>query len=176
MEALTDRSRANIIATASIARVVRYVAHASIAISTLLTLLFQKPFPDKSFYVFDGKPFCEYHYHEANNSLCASPRCGMPIEGPCAVAHSGDRYHPAHFVCESPSCKERLDDEYWEIDGTRLCDKHARSHPMFEESQAPSESGGRDDSRDSLGSVSSYDPGHASMARARKRMTRYVDL
>ncbi|KAI0306626.1 hypothetical protein B0F90DRAFT_1814485 [Multifurca ochricompacta] len=28
-----------------------------------------KPFPDKTFYVFDGKPFCDYHYHEANNSL-----------------------------------------------------------------------------------------------------------
>lgn len=138
----------------------------------------QKPFPDKSFYVFDGKPFCEYHYHEENNSLCASPRCGMPIEGPCAVAHNGDRYHPAHFVCESPSCKERLDDEYWEIDGTRLCDKHARSHPMFEEMKAPSESDRRENGevRDSLASISSYDAGHASMARAQKRMTRYVDL
>ncbi|KAI9452241.1 hypothetical protein BJY52DRAFT_1405826 [Lactarius psammicola] len=30
-----------------------------------------KPFADKTFYVFDGKPFCDYHYHEANNSLCA---------------------------------------------------------------------------------------------------------
>lgn len=43
-----------------------------------------KPFPDKSFYVFDGKPLCAYHYHEVNNSLCAAARCGQPIEGPCA--------------------------------------------------------------------------------------------
>ena len=96
----------------------------------------QKPFPDKSFYVFDGKPFCEYHYHEANNSLCASPRCGLPIEGPCAVAHNGDRYHPAHFLCELRSgqaCKTRLDSEYWELDGLRLCDRHAREHPAWRE-------------------------------------------
>ena len=60
----------------------------------------QKPFPDKSFYVFDGKPYCAYHYHEENDSLCAAGSCGMPIEGPCAVSHSGDRFHPDHFTCE----------------------------------------------------------------------------
>ena len=132
--------------------------------------------------MFDGKPFCDYHYHEANNSLCASPRCGLPIEGPCAVAHNGDRYHPAHFVCEYSACKERLHDEYWEIDGMRLCDRHARSHPMFEDpgtrSRYPFDEGGEDEgrTRDSLASTFSYDPGNASFGRAQKRMTRYVDL
>lgn len=58
----------------------------------------QKPFPDKSFYVYDGKPFCAYHYHEKNDSLCAAATCGQPVEGPCAVSHAGDRYHPEH-VC-----------------------------------------------------------------------------
>ncbi|KAL5529143.1 hypothetical protein ACEPAG_5117 [Sanghuangporus baumii] len=83
-----------------------------------------QPFPDKEFYVFDGKPFCRYHYHEANDSLCAARECGQPIEGPCAVAHTGERYHPEHLVCQFRRCTERLE-EYWEIDGLMLCERHA---------------------------------------------------
>ncbi|KZT26549.1 hypothetical protein NEOLEDRAFT_1177545 [Neolentinus lepideus HHB14362 ss-1] len=84
-----------------------------------------KPFPDKTFYVFDGKPFCAYHYHEANDSLCAAATCGQPIEGPCAVSHAGDRYHPEHLLCEYPrGCTEKLD-EYYEVDGRMLCERHA---------------------------------------------------
>ncbi|KAL5490391.1 hypothetical protein ACEPAI_5224 [Sanghuangporus weigelae] len=83
-----------------------------------------QPFPDKEFYVFDGKPFCRYHYHEANDSLCTAPECGQPIEGPCAVAHTGERYHPEHLVCQFRRCTERLE-EYWEIDGLMLCERHA---------------------------------------------------
>ncbi|KAF7323092.1 hypothetical protein HMN09_00089300 [Mycena chlorophos] len=58
-----------------------------------------KPFPDKTFYVHDHKPLCAYHYHEANDSLCAAAR-----------------YHPEHMLCEYPNgCKERLE-EYWEAE------------------------------------------------------------
>ncbi|KLO18540.1 hypothetical protein SCHPADRAFT_936039 [Schizopora paradoxa] len=91
-----------------------------------------KPFPDKEFYVYEGEPFCRYHYHEANKSLCAG--CGQPIEGACAIAHSGERYHPEHLLCEfefplsstgeKPKCREPLT-EYWEVDGRMLCEKHA---------------------------------------------------
>lgn len=81
----------------------------------------QKPFPDKSFYVFDGKPFCAYHYHEANDSLCAAPFCGAPIEGPCAVSHSGARYHPEHLTCEFVDEDEDEDDsDYSDDDDTDL--------------------------------------------------------
>ncbi|KAF9448027.1 hypothetical protein P691DRAFT_760277 [Macrolepiota fuliginosa MF-IS2] len=86
-----------------------------------------QPFPDKSFYVYDGKPLCAYHYHEANRSLCAATHCGQPIEGPCAVSHTGEKYHPDHMTCEyhdNPPCNERLK-EYWEIDGKMLCERHA---------------------------------------------------
>lgn len=93
-----------------------------------------KPFPDKTFYVFDGKPFCAYHYHEANNSLCAAPTCGEPIEGPCAVSHSGERYHPEHFLCEHPRCGERLV-EYWEVDGRMFCDRHAQGDADSDDEQ-----------------------------------------
>ncbi|KAJ7709766.1 hypothetical protein B0H17DRAFT_999168 [Mycena rosella] len=117
-----------------------------------------KPFPDKTFYVLGGKPLCAYHYHEANDSLCAAARCGQPIEGPCAVSHAGDRYHPEHMLCEFPGyggCKERLD-EYWEIDGRMLCERHSRASRSTE-----------DDNEDG---------DWAPSARAMKRVTRYIDL
>jgi len=41
------------------------------------------PESDGSFHVFEGAPFCEYHYHMANQSLCAAKSCGRPIDGPC---------------------------------------------------------------------------------------------
>ncbi|CAG8755654.1 8244_t:CDS:2, partial [Ambispora leptoticha] len=37
-----------------------------------------KPFPDRSFYVFENAPYCKRHYHELNNSLCRN--CDEPIE------------------------------------------------------------------------------------------------
>lgn len=92
----------------------------------------------------------------------------MPIEGPCAVAHNGDRYHPAHFICESGSCKERLHDDYWEIDGKRYCDRHAQKHPMYRQDNLSD-----DEARDSMTSLSSTG---GQTGRAQKRMTRYVDL
>ncbi|KAF7440629.1 hypothetical protein PC9H_000975 [Pleurotus ostreatus] len=124
----------------------------------------QKPFPDKTFYVFDGKPFCAYHYHEANDSLCAAALCGQPIEGPCAVSHSGDRYHPEHFTCEHPGypCKTRLE-EYWEVDGRMLCDKHVHA--------ARSTYDGDSDYGDDVGAQDLVMSG-----RAMKRVTRFIDL
>ncbi|CAE6441772.1 unnamed protein product [Rhizoctonia solani] len=87
-----------------------------------------QPFPDRSFYVHEERPYCKYHYHEANNSLCASPSCREPIEGPCAMSHSGARYHPEHFTCQyqdaEGKCEIRLQ-EYWELDGERMCERHA---------------------------------------------------
>ncbi|KAG8961392.1 hypothetical protein FRC00_012412 [Tulasnella sp. 408] len=96
-----------------------------------------KPFPDKSFYVFDGLPHCRYHYHEANGSLCASPECGQPVEGGCAIADDGKRYHPEHFVCEwqgggeelpptrRQKCNQELED-YWEFGPRKYCsERHA---------------------------------------------------
>ncbi|KAG6880270.1 hypothetical protein C0992_001839 [Termitomyces sp. T32_za158] len=119
----------------------------------------KKSFPDKSFYVFDGKPFCKYHYHEANESLCAATLCGQPIEGPCAVSHTGDRYHPEHMLCEypgNPPCRTKLA-EYWEVDGRMLCERHAHT------SEAES-----DDERGEEDWVQS--------SKRMKRVTRFIDL
>lgn len=110
----------------------------------------------------DGKPLCAYHYHEANDSLCSAALCGQPIEGPCAVSHAGDRYHPEHMLCEFPGhggCKERLD-EYWEIDGRMLCERHSRATRLADEE-------------------ADEDPGEwapRKNTRAMKRVTRYIDL
>ncbi|KAJ7632754.1 hypothetical protein FB45DRAFT_744696, partial [Roridomyces roridus] len=115
-----------------------------------------KPFPDKTFYVHDSKPLCAYHYHEANDSLCAAARCGQPIEGPCAVSHAGDRYHPDHMLCEYPGgCKERLE-EYWEVDGRMLCERHSRVAQRDSDEEE--------------------DDGWKQSSRAMKRVTRYIDL
>ncbi|KAH7889627.1 hypothetical protein F5I97DRAFT_561025 [Phlebopus sp. FC_14] len=126
----------------------------------------RKPFPDKEFYVFEGKPFCGYHYHEANNSLCAAISCGQPIEGPCAVTHLGKRYHPEHLLCEfEDSCGERLV-EYWEVDGQMFCEMHAGVWA--------SRYGGL--TRDGVDALKSGRLAGADEGRAMKRMTRFIDL
>ncbi|KAJ1562653.1 hypothetical protein HK096_006158 [Nowakowskiella sp. JEL0078] len=38
-----------------------------------------KNFENKSFYVFNGEPYCKIDYHDCNNSLCGE--CQLPIEG-----------------------------------------------------------------------------------------------
>ncbi|CDO73551.1 hypothetical protein BN946_scf185014.g21 [Trametes cinnabarina] len=121
----------------------------------------QKPFPDKTFYVFDGKPYCAYHYHEENNSLCAAARCGQPIEGPCAVSHAGDRYHPEHLVCEYRGCTERLA-EYYELDGRMLCERHVQ--------KAIDERDDEDEDEDAFGQAGDR------TTVALKRVTRFIDL
>ncbi|KAJ2764698.1 hypothetical protein IWQ56_004389 [Coemansia nantahalensis] len=77
------------------------------------------PFPDKSFYVLDQRPYCRYDYHKLNNSLCAA--CRDPIEGPCAQVHEG-RFHPACFACAH--CNEPLRDVYYALDGLFFCERH----------------------------------------------------
>ncbi|KAJ1937803.1 hypothetical protein GGF37_005059 [Kickxella alabastrina] len=79
----------------------------------------RQPFPDKSFYVFEQRPYCRYDYHKLNNSLCGS--CKNPIEGPCAQVYEG-RFHPACFACSY--CSEPLRDVYYSLEGKFLCENH----------------------------------------------------
>ncbi|KAF9791211.1 hypothetical protein BJ322DRAFT_1118878 [Thelephora terrestris] len=128
----------------------------------------QKPFPDKTFYVHDGQPYCDYHYHEVNGSLCAASSCGQPIEGPCAVAHSGAKYHPEHFTCEFPRCTLPLD-EYYEADGKMFCERHA----SIAEQVALHEDSDQDSDED--GAVLRQEtPKLTTMAM--KRTTRFIDI
>ncbi|KAI5124521.1 hypothetical protein M0805_003045 [Coniferiporia weirii] len=149
----------------------------------------QQPFPDKEFYVFDGQPYCRYHYHEANDSLCADPSCGQPIEGACAVAHTGERYHPEHLLCEyllpasgagrggtRQRCNERLE-EYWEVDGRMLCEKHANMvNPAIEDDDEDEDD--EDDIYPGLGVPELRTSKRLSDAdaRAHRRKTMFIDL
>jgi len=128
------------------------------------------PFPDKTFYVHDGKPFCEYHYHEVNGSLCAAPACGTPIDGPCAVSHSGEKYHPEHFVCQYDRCTVPLDGEYWEMDGRMLCGEHMR----IEEEAALCMGGDLMD--DLMLDLNGDGDNYRNSLRAMRRVTRFIDI
>jgi hypothetical protein len=57
----------------------------------------RQPFQSAEFYVMDNLPYCERHYHELNNSLCAVCDCG--IEGPCLETVRRERFHPTCFTC-----------------------------------------------------------------------------
>ncbi|KAL7422750.1 hypothetical protein Q5752_002042 [Cryptotrichosporon argae] len=89
------------------------------------------PFAGDDFYVLAGKPWCQYHYHEAAGTLCAAPRCRRPIEGPCVLtpAPNAQRFHPGHLACEHTApgaqgtCTEPMD-EYYEVGAGRFCERH----------------------------------------------------
>eukprot|EP00050_Salpingoeca_kvevrii_P003482 m.225800 g.225800 ORF g.225800 m.225800 type:complete len:366 (-) comp10836_c5_seq20:159-1256(-) len=62
-----------------------------------------RPFPDGSFFELDGKPYCQYHYHEKTGSICHT--CNRPIDGKIVIA-LGHKYHPEHFTCTF--CRQQL--------------------------------------------------------------------
>lgn len=74
------------------------------------------------------------------------------------MSHAGDRYHPEHFTCEYPRCKERLV-EYWEVDGRMLCESHAAAY-----------------NRSSDEWDDYYGGGTAQNSKAKKRVTQFIDL
>ncbi|KAH7645165.1 Transforming growth factor beta-1-induced transcript 1 protein [Dermatophagoides farinae] len=57
----------------------------------------KSPFTEgKSYFDFEGRPYCEPHYHDKRGNLCAS--CRQPITGRCITAMF-QKYHPEHFTC-----------------------------------------------------------------------------
>ncbi|OCF36463.1 hypothetical protein I316_01712 [Kwoniella heveanensis BCC8398] len=91
-----------------------------------------RPFEGDDFYVHGGKPWCQYHYHEENGTLCASGSCHQPIEGPCILTPGPNpqRFHPGHLRCDhrggvssAQNCKESMD-EYYDVGGKRYCERH----------------------------------------------------
>ncbi|KAJ2874941.1 hypothetical protein GGH93_002008 [Coemansia aciculifera] len=86
----------------------------------------RQPFPDKSFYVLDQRPYCRYDYHKLNRSLCMA--CAEPIEGPCAQVMEG-RFHPKCFACAH--CGELLKDVYYSLNGRFLCESHVHQQPAY---------------------------------------------
>ncbi|KAI8911732.1 paxillin [Gorgonomyces haynaldii] len=63
-----------------------------------------KQLADTVFYELNNKPYCEYHFYEAEQNICNS--CQKPIIGRC-VAALGQKFHPQHFQCGF--CQKVLD-------------------------------------------------------------------
>ena len=98
-------------------------------------------FPTAEFYVHNDHPYCAHHYHELEDSLCAT--CGKGIEGlymeTTNVAGRGkEKHHPECLKCET--CKIRLDHDYFELSGKVYCERDAFRLAMLPKSHdnAPS--------------------------------------
>ncbi|KAF2432433.1 hypothetical protein EJ08DRAFT_132596 [Tothia fuscella] len=81
----------------------------------------QAPFTTAEFYVHSNAPYCERHYHELNGSICR--KCNRGIEGQYLDTDGGGKYHAACFCCSR--CMVRLREDYYEVDGRPVCDRHA---------------------------------------------------
>jgi len=74
------------------------------------------------------RPYCAYHYHDLNQSLCTT--CGLGIEGAyveteaatkeAAKEEAKRKYHVNCFTCET--CRERLTESHWEVEGRCYCE------------------------------------------------------
>lgn len=96
-------------------------------------------FPTGNFYVYANAPYCSYHYHEINGSLCRV--CDQGIEGqyiesdcrPAGVERSVEikksaKYHAECFNCYT--CKKPLSDDYFAWNGFAYCEHHAETIVM----------------------------------------------
>ena len=115
-------------------------------------------FDDGTFYVFENNPYCAAHYHLRNGTLCEG--CGQGIEGLCKQTEGGERYHPHCLRCEFEGlsaadkgefcqevstqkalgtlvqstdtlCSFQPLDDFYVINGKRLCDWHAQRTQTF---------------------------------------------
>ncbi|KAI4721773.1 hypothetical protein E4T48_02067 [Aureobasidium sp. EXF-10727] len=90
-------------------------------------------FATADFYVIDNNPYCEHHYHELNNSLCA--HCDRGIEGPYLETQQAQKFHPSCFTCID--CHKPLSDDYFEIAGKVYCEQHAFASAHRQEGLGP---------------------------------------
>ena len=54
------------------------------------------------FYLLDGNPICEYHFHQERNTLC--PACDTAINGYCAEVDENTRFHRECWTCAACNC------------------------------------------------------------------------
>jgi len=80
-----------------------------------------QPFDSTEFYVLKDKPFCEFHYHQLNDSLCLS--CNKGIEG--EYVQDVDRHAKFHLDCLTcTTCHVSVGQEYFELKGEVYCGRH----------------------------------------------------
>ena len=90
----------------------------------------QAPFLTSDFYVHDDRPYCAYHYHKLNYSLCSS--CDQGIEGQYleTVERTGrgpgdrQKFHPYCLRC--CTCHVSLRGDYYEWYGRVYCEQDIR--------------------------------------------------
>ena len=80
-----------------------------------------KPFQTATFYVHDDRPFCEWHYHKVNGSVCNT--CDKGIEGQYLESESKQKFHPSCLTCSD--CKRVLRYDYFEMDNRVYCEQDA---------------------------------------------------
>jgi hypothetical protein len=85
---------------------------------TLCEIRFNKTIPC---FVLNDLPYCEFHYHVINHSLCQV--CGKGIVGECLENDMGDRYHIDCFNCTQ--CDRKIDEDYMSIDEKVYCEQCA---------------------------------------------------
>ena len=86
----------------------------------------KEPFATAEFYVHADQPYCGHHYHQLEDSLCAS--CNQGIEGlymeTANVAGRGkEKHHPACLKCAT--CRVQLTNDYFELCGMVYCERDA---------------------------------------------------
>ncbi|KAI9717433.1 MAG: hypothetical protein M1828_007195 [Chrysothrix sp. TS-e1954] len=80
------------------------------------------PFQTADFYVFNNFPYCAYHYHVLNHSLCHA--CNQGIEGQYLESQPRRKYHLHCFTCHD--CRQPLTHDYFEINHFFYCELDAR--------------------------------------------------
>jgi len=80
----------------------------------------KKPFQGSNCHEYEGRLYCDPHYRELLNAMCA--QCRKPITGR-AVTALGKQWHPEHFVCtycEQPFAGQ----DFMVQDGRPYCEPH----------------------------------------------------
>jgi hypothetical protein len=71
--------------------------------------------------VLGNEPLCKRDYHERNGTQCSKCRGG--IEGRYVETDRRQMFHDGCFNCAE--CDINLGEEYWEVDGRPMCQRHA---------------------------------------------------
>lgn len=68
-------------------------------------------------YVLLDNPFCSYHYHKLNDTLCQTCHCG--IEGECIENELKQKWHLQCLKCTH--CQEQIDKDYYLVEDMIMC-------------------------------------------------------